>query len=225
MLQTGNIFTDILSIVSIIFPLLPAGIIFVKKVYRNETLNFLMILCLLNFVKNFLLFVPTIDISSQNVITSIFTLFELVILVQLFKQALAEKIKKIANIFLIAFLSVVITCYLFEGANQRFYALEILKSTIVIFAAILCLAQVISSSNLNILNEPLFWISTGSLFYFSISILMNALSWYYVLLPRESFMEKEVFLGIGSITKYFLYTLAVLFYKEPFDEKEDTSPF
>jgi hypothetical protein len=225
MLQTGNIFTDILSIVSIIFPLLPAGIIFVKKVYRNETLNFLMILCLLNFVKNFLLFVPTLDISSQNVITSIFTLFELVILVQLFKQALADKIKKIANIFLIAFLSVVITCYLFEGANQRFYALEILKSTIVIFAAILCLAQVISSSNLNILNEPLFWISTGSLFYFSISILMNALSWYYVLLPRESFMEKEIFLGIGSITKYILYTLAVLFYNEPFDEKEDTSPF
>ena len=184
-----------------------------------------MILCLLNFAKNFLLFVPPLNSASQNIITSIFTLFEFGILIQLFKQALPEKIKKIANILLVAFLSVVITCYFFEGTNQRFYAFEILKSSIIIFAGILCLAQLIESSKLNILNEPLFWISTGGLFYFPISILMHALSWYCVRMPGESLMEKEILMGIGSMAKYFLYTLAALFYKEPSDEKENRSPF
>ena len=184
-----------------------------------------MILCLMNFVKNFLLFVSPLNTASQNVITSIFTLFEFVILIQLFKQVFPEKIKKIANIFLIAFLSVVSTYYLLEGTNQKFYEFEILKSTIIIFAGILCLAQLIESSKLNILNEPLFWISTGSLFYFSISILMHSLSWYYVRMPRESLMEKEILMGIGSVVKYFLYMLAALFYRDPSDEKEDASSF
>jgi hypothetical protein len=223
MLQTGNIFTDILSIVSVLFPLLPAGIIFLKKTYRNEALNFLMILCLLNFVKNLLLFVPQLNTASQNVFTSIFTLLEFVLLIQIFKQVLPEEIKRITNIFLIAFLSVIITSYLLESTNQRFYALEIVKNIIIIFLGILCLARVIVSSNLNILNEPLFWIITGSLFYFSISILMYAFSWYYAQMTRESMIEKEILIGIGSMVKYFFYTLAALFYQPPSHEHQDPS--
>lgn len=223
--QTGYIFTDILSIVSIIFPLLPAGIIFIKKTYRHETLNFLMILCLLNFVKNFLLFAPPLNTASLTVIKSIFALLEFVILIQIFSQVLPEKIKMIANILLVAFLSVVITSYLLEGANQRFYALEILKNSIIIFSGILCLARIVESSDLNILNEPLFWISTGSLFYFSISILMHAFSWYYAQMPSESLMQKEILMGIGGLAKYFLYTLAALFYQGTSDDKKGPSYF
>jgi len=223
--KTGNIFTDIFSVAAIIFPLLPAGIVFIQKKYRNDVLNLLMVLCLLNFVKQFLLFVPQLNGASQNVITAIFTLFEFVILIQISKQALPDNTKRLANIFLIAFLSVIITFYLLEGIGQKMGAFEMLLSMVIIFTSILCIAQLIESNNLNILNEPLFWVSAGSLFYFSISILMHALSWYYDQMPKESLTEKEILIGIGSAAKYFLYTLAALFYQEPSNGKENRSSF
>jgi hypothetical protein len=223
--KTGNTFTDIFSVLSMIFPLLLAGIIFIKKIYRNESLNFLMILCLLNFVKNFLLTVPQLDHASQNTIATIFGLIEFLILIQLSKQGLPEKINSIANIFLIAFLSVIITFYLLEGINHRIYAFDILQTTIIIFVSILCLAQLIERNNLNILNEPLFWISMGSLFYFSVSILMDALSWYYAEMTKESIAEKEILMGIGNAVKYFFYLIAALSYQETSDEKENPSRF
>jgi hypothetical protein len=223
--KTGNIFTDIFSVLSMLFPLLPAGIIFIKKKYRIESLNFLMILCLLNFVKNFLLFVPQSDRTAQNAIATIFIQIEFLILIQLSKQGLPEKLNRVVNIFLIAYLSVMVTFYLLEGINHRIYAFEVLQDTAIIFVSVLCLAHLIESSDLNILNEPLFWISMGSLFYFSVSILMDALSWYYAEMTKESIAEKEILMGIGSAVKYFFYLLAALFYQEPSDEKNNSSRF
>ena len=223
--KTGNILTDIFSVASIISPMIPAGIIFIRKKYRNESLNFLMILCLLGFVKYFLLFVPQLNNDSQNIVTSIFSLFEFVILIQLSKAALTAIISKLLNILVTCLLSAIVTFYLLEGIGQKVSAFEIIQCTILIFVSILCLARLIEKNNLHIFTEPLFWISTGSLFYFSISLLMQGLSSYYAQMSKESQMEREILMGAGSLAKYFFFTLAAIFYPVPFDEKENPSSF
>lgn len=223
--KTGNIITDIFSVVSIVSPLIPAGIIFIRKIYRNESLNFLMILCLLGFVKYFLLFVPQLNSASQNIITSVFNLFEFVILIQLSKIGLPDIITKILNILLACLLSAIVTFYLLEGIGQKVSAFEMIQCTILIFVSIICLAHLIEKNSLHILHEPLFWISTGSLFYFSISLLMQGFSWYYEQMSKESRMEREILMGTGSLAKYFFFTLAAIFYCDPPDEKENPSSF
>ncbi len=223
--QTGNIFTDTLSVASIVLPLLPACIIFIKKNYRNETLNFLMILCLLNFFREFLLYVPQLSGSSQNIIKIIFPFFEFIILIQLSKQALPGKIINLTNIILIAFLSAATTFFLLVGADQNMYAFEITESISIIFVSILCLARLNLMNDLSILYKPLFWISIGNLFYFSIAILTHALSWYYTGKTKENQWGNEMILSIGSLAKYFFYMLAALLNHKQSDEKENTSSF
>lgn len=212
---------DIFSFVSIVFPLIPAALIFIKKNYRTESLNFVMMLCVLNFIRSLLLFMLQLNFAAQNIIANIFSITELIILIQIFKHSLPEKLSKFANIFLIAFLSVIVTVYLLKGIGQRIYALEGFQNMIIIFISILCLAKLVSSNNLYIFNEPLFWIATGSLFYFFISILMLVLTPQFVQLPQESLTEKEILLGIGNMAKYFFYTLGVFFYRPPYNEKEN----
>jgi hypothetical protein len=225
MQKAGNIFTDIFSFISILSPLIPAIVIFIKKKYRTESLNFLMILCLLNFVKSFLLITLRLNTEAQIIIENIFTPIELIIIIQIFKIALPENLNKLSNIFLIVFLSVVVTIYLLKGITEKIILIEVSQDAIIIFISILCLANLVESDNLYIFNEPLFWIAAGSLFYFSISILMHALTPRYVLLPKESIDEKDILLSIGNIAKYFFYTLAVFFYQSPYDEKENSSNY
>jgi hypothetical protein len=223
MLKTGNIFIEVFSFISIIFPLLLAVYIFINKSYRNESLNFLMILCLLNFVRSFLLSTLRLNAAAQNIIENIFTPIELIILTQIFKNALSEKVNKLANIFLVVFLTVIITVYLLKGIGEKMPLIEVSQNGIIICISILCLAKLVGSNNLYILIEPLFWIGAGSLFYFCVSILMGTLTLHDPEIPRDNITGKEILLGIGSIAKYFFYTLAVFFYQPPYDEKENSS--
>ena len=223
--KTGNIFTDIFSVVCIVSALIPAGIIFLRKIYRNESLNFLMILCLLGFVKYCLLFVPQLNSASQNIISSMFNLFEFVILIQLSKTALPAIITRLLNILVACLLSAIVTFYLLEGVGQKVSAFEIIQCTILILVSIICLAQLIEKGSLHILHEPLFWISTGILFYFSISLLMQGLSAYYAQMSKESQMEREILMGAGSLAKYFFFTLAAIFYRDSSGDIENLSSF
>jgi hypothetical protein len=221
MQKAGNIFMDIFSLTSIIFPLIPAAAIFIKKKYHTESLNFLMILCLLNFVKIFLLITLPMSTAAQTIIENIFVPIELIILTQILKSALPGKLNTMANIFLIIFLSVIITVFLLKGITEKMPLTEISQNAIIIFISILSLANLVENNKLYIFNEPLFWIAAGSLFYFSISILMQALTPRYAALSPESVAEKEILLSIGNMAKYFFYTLAVFFYQPPYDKKEN----
>jgi len=92
-------------------------------------------------------------------------------------------------------------------------------------SSFICLAQLIEKGSLHILHEPLFWISTGILFYFSISLLMQGLSAYYAQMSKESQMEREILMGAGSLAKYFFFTLAAIFYRDSSGDIENLSSF
>jgi hypothetical protein len=220
MIKTGNIFFDFLSFASLISPLLPAAAIFIKKNYHNDPLNFLMIVCLLDFIRNLLLFIPGLNMESQNIISNIFALIEFILLVFIFKNLLPQKFKGIFHILSSVFLSVVITVYLLQGPEKKIFFIEYLENIIIISASLLCIAMLTSRDNLHIFDKPVFWIATGSLFYFIIPVLLQSLNSFYGNNMNGEVSEKTLLLNIGNILRYFFYLLAAFFYSHPNSEKE-----
>jgi hypothetical protein len=214
--KTGDFFIDAFSAACIFFPLLPVIIIFLKRDYSKEVLNFLMILCLLNFIKGILLLIPGLVPINQITITNIFSLPELLILVQIFRSVFFGKLKHVLTIFLVAFLSSVITYYLMNGVGQKRLALEELQDGVIVLIAIFGLSELVRNDDLQIFQLPLFWIAIGTIFYFAISVLVRAAGQSSSTpLNQPSNTDTQVILDIACMARYFFYMLAALFYQRP----------
>ena len=223
--KTGNILLDLLSIVSIFSPLWPAAIIFLKKQYQQETLNFLMILCLLNFLRSYqLAFLPLAEAAEQMMLNA-FSLIELSLMLLLFKSSLPLKTDRTAHIVLIVFFSVIITAYLFNGLKEKNVLLTWGGELAILFLSLFYIAKLISEGSIYIFNKPIFWIAVGSLFYFFTAMIVQIIGWYYQELPQSNNIEKKALLDIAGLARYFFYALAALYFKHPKKRKAHTDFF
>jgi hypothetical protein len=212
MFKTGNPLIDAFSRAIVFLPLLPVLIILFRRIYREDALNFLMILCLLNFIPGFTLQLLQVPDPSQVFIQHIFSLLELLLLIQIFKPVLPDRIRDLINIFSIAFVSAVITFYLIKGADRQKLVPEALQSALIIVLALLGLRNIVKNDNLRVFHSPGFWIATGSLFYFVIVFLLAFVHWCCYPLNRSAGTDKTILLDVASLARYFFYTLAVVFY-------------
>lgn len=212
MLKTGNILLDLLSIVSTFSPLWPAAIIFLKKQYQQETLNFLMILCLLNFLRGFQLAFLPLEETAEQMMLNAFSLIELSLMLLLFKTSLPLKTDRNVHIVLIIFFSFIITAYLFNGLKQKNILLTWGGEMAILFLSFLCLAKLISEESIYIFNKPIFWIAVGSLFYFFPTMIVQIIGWYYQEVPPSNHAEKKALLDIAGLARYFFYALAALYF-------------
>jgi hypothetical protein len=219
--QTGNLFTDTFTEVCIFLPLLPVIIIFFKKIYHNEALNFLMILCLLNFIKGILLLIPGLIIISQVIINNIFALPELIILAFIFRVLFSGKIKNILTVFFVAFLSSVITYYLLNGINQKREAMELVQELVILGISISGLLELIGNNDIHVFKLPLSWIAIGTIFYFSISILVTILNTPEPEFNRHINGDTQIILDIAGFARYLFYMLAGWFYQPSDYNKEE----
>jgi hypothetical protein len=215
MLKTGNIFIDFFSQVVIFFPLLPVIIIFLRRIYQKEVLNYLMILCLLNFSRDLAVQTLQIKYINQGSIRNIFSLLEFVIVIQIFKSILKEKSKEIVNIFTIAILSAIITYYLVKGSDQKKILLDVFQNSFIIMLTAYSLVMIVQYENLRIFYSALFWIATGTLFYFVIAMLLDIIDDCCPQLQHPITTDKMLLLNIASLVRYFFYTLATLLYSKP----------
>ena len=196
----------------VFLPLFPFILIFFKQAYRNDALNFLMILCLLNFIKNILLFIPHLILINENIINNIFALPELIILILIFKSLFAGKIKNIITVFLIAFLSSLFTYYLLNGIVKKNEAINFLEELIVLIITIIALFELISNNDMNIFKNPVSWIAVGTTFYYSVFLLIKILN-ASTQINSASNTDAQIILNIACVARYIFYTLAPLFYK------------
>jgi hypothetical protein len=211
--QTGILFIDALTLVCIFLPLLPVVLIFFKSIYQNEVLNFLMILCLLNFIKGVLIIVPGLIIINQKNIVTIFALPEFIILILIFRSIFFGKIKNMLTIFLIAFLSSAVTYYLLNGMAERKQTMEILQQLIIFIIAVIGLFELINKNDMEFFSIPLSWIAIGTVFYFSISVLIKILNTLSPQLKTETNFDTQLLLNIAGFVRYLFYTFAALSYK------------
>jgi len=210
MLKTGNTIIDFFSQVNVFFPLLPVIIIFFRGIYQKESLNYLVILCLLNFCQDIAMQTLHVKYVNQSSIRNIFSLLELIVIVQIFKTILQDRFREMINIMTIALLSAMVTYFLVKGADQKNPVLEILRNGFIVILLGYCLVAIVKSENLRIFYSPVFWIATGTLFYFVIVLLLDFVEKCCPELQNPIATDKMLLLNIASAIRYFFYTLATV---------------
>lgn len=216
MSKTGIAFIDAFSFINVFIPLLPVVFIFIQKKYGEEALIFLMVLCVVNFAENIFLSVPQLTNNIQNTIQNIFSIIELIIILQICRLAMNGKLKESINIFLIIFLTAIITFYSVKEINQKRIIAEIIQNIIIVVVIVIILFDLIENSSLAIFHDPLFWIGTGTLFYFLIALIANIVD-----TSGDALKDRIIILNIATFIRYFFYALAVLFYTH--NKKSDNS--
>jgi hypothetical protein len=211
MLKTGNVFFDYCLAVAGFLPLLPALLILVKKTYLKEPMNFLLIICLLNFLSGWVRRAGFPDAAGQPVIHNIFALLEMVFLALLFRPGLGTKMKNAVNVFLIAFLSAIFTYFSLRGWGSCNVAIDSIEAFIIVGILLLSLPPLIRSTPVYVLQTPQIWIAGGTVFYFFTLILLEWVGGSCFLpVSRPPDTEKMILLAIAEIIRYLLYTGAVL---------------
>src|ERR1700748_2018108 len=100
MFKTGNSSIDYLLVFIISLPLLPALLIFGRKLYLQEPLNFLLIICLLSFFRELLILTSPQTREDQYVINKIFSLCLLLVLIPCFRANLTTRYRYMLDILL-----------------------------------------------------------------------------------------------------------------------------
>jgi hypothetical protein len=211
--QTGNFFIDNFSQVCIFLPLLPVILIFFRRIYDFEALNFLMIFCLLNFLKGVLLLIPGQLTINRNITYNIFALAELVILLLVLRTLLKGKLRNIFSSFMVVFLSSLLTFYFLKGIAPKREYLEEIQEGIILLFSLLGLFELIEEDNLKIFQSPLLWIIMGTIFYFSISLLVRSIDSLSASARQSSRVANELILDIASLARYIFYLLAGWLYQ------------
>ena len=211
MLRTGNVFIDYCLAVAGFLPLLPALLILLKKTYLKEPMNFLMIVCLLNFLSGWVRRTGLLDATGQPVVNNIFALLEMVFLALLFRPGLSLPVRNAINVFLIAFLSAIFTYFSLRGWGNCNVAIDTVEAFIIAVIIGLSLPPLIRNSHMYILQSPLIWIAGGTLFYFFTLILLEWVGGScYLPVNRAPDTEKMILLAIAALVRYLLYTGAIL---------------
>ena len=215
MFKTGNHLVESISLVSVFLPLIPVFTILLRKIYQRDVLNYLMILCLLNFLGSLNLQLLQMTSVSRLTAVRVFSFLEMVILIQIFKAGLRRKIRELLDVFTVAFLSVTLTYYYLEGAVPRPDLLEFIQNLIIIVLSSVSLVWLVRGNYLQILYSPLFWIGAGTLFYFVIALLLDLIGNSGRPFQPSAQADRMYVLTIAAFARYFFYFLAAWIYNQP----------
>jgi hypothetical protein len=211
MFKTGNAFIDNCLTSASFLPLLPAFLIILKKMYLKEPMNFLMIVCLLNFLAGGIRQLDLLNANGQAVVNNIFALLEMIFMILLFRPGLSSQAKNAVNVFLIAFFSVMLTYFVLRGWGNCNVTIDTVAAFIIAVIIGLSLPPLIRNSHMYILQSPLIWIAGGTLFYFFTLILLEWVGGScYLPVNRAPDTEKMILLAIAGLVRYLLYVGAIL---------------
>lgn len=206
--KTGIGLLEILSLVTILLPLIPVFIIFISKTYKEDILALLMGFCLVSFIQNLILnvrqFVP-VDILF---IRASFHLISYIILLLLLQFVIESKwMREGMKILLVSFVSVVITIYITRGISVYLRNIEIAQALLMIVLNFIVLLQLIRKHDIFIFLSPMFWIAGGTFFYYCMFLLTQSLPEYKAVLQGES-QQKKALLLVIILIQFIFYIIA-----------------
>ncbi len=220
MIKTGNPFTDYLFTLILFLPLIPVLLIFGRKLYLEEPLHFLTLICLLGFLNGIQGVYPLAS-GSPNLIHKIFSLLLFLLLFQSFSANLVKNTRWILTILLAALLSGTLTYWSVKGWTLASPESDTLLNISLVGVIALSGPALIRSRPLQIFQSPLFWMEAGTLFYILLSLLME---WIGPCCQPDSLTpdpEKRVLLNLADGLRWLFYTLAVLSYPGTIEENRD----
>ena len=206
MVRTGGSLFIALPLVVMLLSLLPVCILFVRKVAISAILNVLRILCLFVILQYLTLYF--IQAGSPAVQTG-FKLAEFTLAFYLFKLMMtSSQGKDIMNMFLVSFLSVVITIYSLKSILAFPGVMPIVQAAILTLLAFILLFQLISNRHIVLVNEPAFWIAGGQLCYFGMVVFMEAIAGSQSDLSQQIQHEKDLIITVADMMRMIIFAVA-----------------
>lgn len=198
MVKTGGSLFIALSLVVMLMPLLPPGILFIRKVWLTPVLNVLRILCLFVFLQRL---VTTAILPQHPFIQAVSQLAEFLLTLYLFKLMMPQRrAQEMMNMCMASFGSVVVTIYALKGLATWANTITIVQALILVMIAIIILLQLIGNRHIVLLNEPVFWIAGGVISYSGMVLFMELIASSGTGLSQQIQQEKDmVLLGTGMI--------------------------
>ncbi len=140
--------------VTTFLPLMPALLIFGRKLYLQEPLNFLLIICLLGFFKGFLELAYPLTKESQYTIDKIFSLILFLLLVQCFRANLSTRYRYGVDVLLSAVVSAAISYWVLKGWENVSPIIDILLNVFLGSMIMVSLPAIIRTGALQIFRSP-----------------------------------------------------------------------
>lgn len=186
--------------------LLPVCILFVRKVAVSAILNVLRFLCLFTILQYLTLyFIQPGSPALQNS----FKLAEFTLVFYLLKLIMTSKQgKEIMNMFLVSFLSVVITIYSLKGVMAFPGIIMVIQASILTLLAFIILFQLINNRHIVLVNEPAFWIAGGLLCYFGMVVFMEAIAGNRSDLSQQIQREKNLIITVADMMRMIIFSVA-----------------
>jgi len=206
MVKTGGSIFIALPLVVMLLSLLPVCILYVRKVAITAILNVLRILCLFVFLQYLTVYflqpgLPALQSGFQlTAFTLVFYLFKLVMPGRQAKDGM--------NMFLVSFLSVIITLYALKGITAFTGIITIVQSAVLTLLAFVALFQLISNRHIVMINEPAFWIAGGSLCYYGMVVFMEAIAGYSSDLSQQIQREKDIIIIVADMLRMIIFAVA-----------------
>ena len=210
MFKTGNSSIDYLLIVIIFLPLFPALLIFGRKLYLQEPLNFLLIVCLLSFFRGLLELTYPLTREDQYVINKIFSLILLLLLVPCFRPHLITRYRHMLDILLSALLTLAITYWSLMDWEKPSPGIDALLNVFLGMLILTSLPMIIRTGSLQIFRSPQFWIGIGTLSYILLYLLLEGLGSCCRPIASPPDPEKRLFLLLADGIKYSFYLIAAI---------------
>jgi hypothetical protein len=209
MFKTGNNFTDYLLLGITFLPLLPALLIFVRKLYGQEPFNFLAVICLLCFLRSFIGLAYPLTPENQYLTNKVFALLLFLFFFLAFRSNLSGKLRYGLNLFLTALLSVLFTYWSIKGWGGASPVTEMLLNGFLAVMIGISLPAIIRYDELGVFQSPLFWMEGGTLFYILLSLLLEGVGPCCRPLAAPQDPEKGLLLGLADLVRYLSYIAAV----------------
>ena len=209
MAQTGFGLLEILALVAILLPLIPVFIIFSTKAYKQDTLALLMVLCLVSFIQNLILYIPGFVPLDILFIRGSFQLINYILLMMMMKLIVKGRlVREAMKILLVSFVSIVITIYCIKGTTTNLWNIEMIQALVLIVITLVALFQLIRSQDIFIFLSPLFWITAGTFFYYSMLLLTESIPDYKHVPVDTPFQQKKALLMVMILIQFIFYSIA-----------------
>jgi len=197
-----------LAIVITCLPLLSALLIFGRKLYLQEPLNFLLTICLLSFFRGMIELGWPLTKENQYIINKLFSLALLLLIVPCFRPDLNGRNRYMFDLSLAALLSFTITCWSLLGWNKANPAIDVTLNTFLALLILASLPAVIRNGALHVLQAPRFYIGTGTLFYIFLYLLLEGIGSCCRPLTSPPDPDKHLLVLLAEGVKYLLYAAA-----------------
>lgn len=199
-----------LAIVIAFLPLFSALLIFGRKLYLQEPLNFLLTICLLSFFKGMLDLYYPLTKENEYVISKLFSLALLLLLVPCFRPDFTGRSRYILDLSLAALLSFAITSWTLLGWNKAIPAIDAILNTYIALLILASLPMVIRNGALQVLQAPRFYIGGGTLFYILLYLLLEGLGSCCRPIASPPDPDKHLFVLLAEGVKYIFYAAAAV---------------